>query len=92
MAEMDMWVELIEETRLALATLREEDLEVLAMRAEMAFDERLPATNSWSADDETLRRLTAEHRMLRDLLEMTAGNLAVLRRLQNMEANLQWER
>jgi len=33
-----------------------------------------------------------EHRMLGELLEVTAGNLAVLRRMQNRGTNLQWER
>ena len=79
MAETDVWVEMIEETRQALAELREEDLESLALRAERAFEiaedagqSRGPREAMQSGDPvnagirsaESLRELAARHRML----------------------------
>ena len=104
---MDIWMELIDETREALATLREEELEALALRAEKEFElaedahefdrttERLSGgytVNGGIRSDESLRELAVNHRMLRDVLEATAGNLAVLQRMRDREPNSRWER
>jgi hypothetical protein len=107
MAETDVWVEMIEETRQALAELREEDLESLALRAERAFEiaedagqSRGPREAMQSGDPvnagirsaESLHELAARHRMLGEVLEATAGNIAVLRRLRDGETHPRWGR
>ena len=71
--EIEAWLGLIEETRDALATLRADDLQLLAERAEAmenAMSSQLPAS----------RALRVAGRSLGDLLEETDRNLAVLRR------------
>jgi hypothetical protein len=104
---MDLWIELIEETREALATLRVEELEALALRAEREFEladdarefertrERSQggrAATGAVRGGESLRKLAASHRMLREVLEATAGNLSVLQRMRNGGTNSRWER
>jgi hypothetical protein len=92
MVKTDMWVELIDETRDALATLRVEELEALAMRAEREFELAEDAGVAAIRSEESLRELATNHRMLREVLEATAGNLAVLQRMRNGEANSRWVR
>jgi hypothetical protein len=107
MAETDVWVEMIEETRQALAELREEDLEALALRAERAFEIAEDAghfrglgevaqsgdpVNAGIRSTESLRELAASHRMLGEVLDATASNIAVLRRLRDGETHPRWGR
>jgi hypothetical protein len=80
------WSGLLEQTRQALATLRAEDLEELAARADCML--------SATVDDDSIRQripgpqaqefvdLARHHRLLGDLLLATDRNLAVLRRLR----------
>jgi hypothetical protein len=80
------WNGLLEQTREALATLRAEDLEELAARA----DCMLSATvgNDWirqripSPQAQELADLTRQQRLLGKLLLATDRNLAVLRRMR----------
>jgi hypothetical protein len=109
MARTDAWSGLLEETRRALSTLRAEDLEELARRAQTMFQEAEgqqsrqqgpPLTppgispRGLSADEWT--KLSAEHRLLGDLLQATEKNLRVLRRLRDRarsgEGNTPWVR
>jgi hypothetical protein len=80
MAETDAWRELIEETRQGLATLRAEDLEALAARAQAIFE----AGNGRGPLLQGMERakLAKQHRLLGELLLATEGNLEVLRRLR----------
>jgi hypothetical protein len=76
----DVWEELLTAAREALATLRTQDLEELAVCAENmlrdAAQEGLPALRG--AEIASLR---SEHGLLGDLLVATDGNLQVLRRV-----------
>jgi hypothetical protein len=74
------WEELLTAASEALATLRAQDLEELAVRAEHKLRDATPENLS------ALRRagvanLKSEHRLLGDLLVATDGNLQVLRRV-----------
>jgi hypothetical protein len=75
------WVALMQETREALAHLRTDELEALALRAHEALD--ATANNIPRGDD--LRELAAKHRVLGDVLQATERNLNVLRRLRGQE-------
>ena len=104
MAKSDSWSGLVEETRKALATLRAEDLDELAQRAQTMFNQaEAPATSHSGLlqtrpqiSDEDRVRLNAEHRLLGDLLQATEKNLKVLRRLHDRaisgEVDTQWAR
>ena len=79
MAETGSWSGLIEETRHALATLRADDLEALAARAQAmseAAGGRGPVLHGVER-----AKAARQHRLLGDLLQATEGNLEVLRRL-----------
>jgi hypothetical protein len=85
MAGKDSWSGLLEETRQALATLRAEDLEELAARAERMFD-AAAGLESRRRQGPGIRgveraKVAREHRLLGDLLLATDKNLQVLRRL-----------
>lgn len=80
---MNEWSALLEETRQALATLRAEDLEELAARAECMLSatlgddwirQRIPAPRR-----QELLDVTRQHRLLADLLRASGSSLAVLR-------------
>ena len=78
---------LLAETRAALASLRADQLEELAARADAILSAGSPSVPNPAA----LR----EHRLLGDLLEATGENLRVLRRLRNLasaEGSSRWER
>ncbi len=77
----DAWLEVLGETREALAALSPASLEALAERASA-----MPAPPP--AD---LRRIAAEHRVLGLLLEATAANLSVLERIRE-RAGSPWDR
>jgi hypothetical protein len=79
MAERNAWIGFVEETREALANLRTDELEVLALRAQAALE----ATSVPRGAD--LRELAARHRVLGDVLQATASNLNVLRRLRGQD-------
>ncbi len=77
------WGELLAQTRQALATLRAEDLEELAARADCMLSatvghdwirQRIPIPQ-----EQELLDLTRQNRLLGDLLHATDRNLAVLR-------------
>jgi hypothetical protein len=70
----EAWEELLAATRQALSTLRAEELEELASRAEKMLEETAPTTTAQAG-------LKAEQRLLGDLLSATDRNLQVLRRL-----------
>jgi hypothetical protein len=76
------WCGLLEETRQALSTLRAEDLEELAGRAERAFDtnSRLAPQGAAELGPADRANLTRERRLLGDLILATDRNRAVLRR------------
>jgi hypothetical protein len=83
------WSGLLAQTRQALATLRAEDLEDLAARADCMLNatvgddwirQRIPRPQAAE-----LRDLTRQNRLLGDLLVATDKNLAVLRRLRGGE-------
>jgi hypothetical protein len=84
-AGKDSWSGLLEETRQALATLRAEDLEELAARAERMYDAagglapRRRQRPRIGGDERA--KVAREHRLLGDLLLATDKNLQVLRRL-----------
>jgi len=80
----DALASLIDETRRGLATLRADDLEELAQRAEQLSVSALRGMD--------LRELAAQHRVLGELLEATAGNLQVLRRMRGESAESRWGR
>jgi hypothetical protein len=119
MARTDAWSGLLEETRRALSTLRAEDLEELARRAQTMFQQAeekqarqqgpplsspgiSPPGNSTSGvsprgiSPDEWAKLSAEHRLLGDLLQATEKNLRVLRRLRDRsrsgEGNTPWVR
>ena len=86
---------LIEETRQALATLSADDLEELAVRAQLMLDGIDGPTRARTPRDEEIRRAAAGHRAIGDLLCATASNMAVLRRLRDrrsQEMNPPWAR
>jgi hypothetical protein len=103
-AEAGDWSGLLAQTRQALATLRAEDLEELAARA----DCMLSATvgDDWirqriaKPQAQELLDLRRQNRLLGDLLVATDRNLAVLRRLRGSDcegtgagkAELRWVR
>jgi hypothetical protein len=79
------WNGLLEQTRQALATLRADDLEELAARADCMLSatvgddwirQRIPRPQAQELDG-----LSRQQRLLGDLLLATVWNLAVLRRL-----------
>ncbi len=79
MTEANAWIGLVEETREALAHLRTDELEALALRANAALEATaVPRGDDW-------RELAARHRVLGDVLQATANNLNVLRRLRGQE-------
>jgi hypothetical protein len=88
MAERNTWIGFVEETREALANLQTDELEALAERAQTA----LAATAVLCGTD--LRELAARHRVLGDVLQATASNLNVLRRLggQEPDGSSRWVR
>ena len=96
------WGALIEETRLALSTLRAQDLDELTARAHCmlaatvgqdSIRQRMP----WPRQRELLE-MTRQRRLLSDLLIATGKNLDVLRRMRGHdcvrpgEANARWVR
>ena len=96
------WSRLLQETRLALTTLRAQDLDDLTARAESmsvatvgqdSIRQRIP-----NPGPRELLGVTREHRLLSDLLVATDRNLNVLRRLRGYsrtpagEANSRWVR
>lgn len=90
----DQWRGLLEETRLALAALRVDDLEQLAARAERlaGLSGRRVATGQPEVE--------REHRLLHELLLVTHSNISVFLnkccnrrgRESGVEGNLRWER
>jgi hypothetical protein len=90
-------VGLLDQTRHALAYLRVDQLEALAARAERVFaagaNPGNPTLNPGRPIlDGDLRTVAAGHRVLGELLEATARNIAVLRRLRGEEVNARWGR
>jgi hypothetical protein len=75
------WIALMQDTREALAHLRIDELEALAMRAHAALD----ATTKSIPRGDDLRELAARHRVLGEVLQVTERNLNVLRRLRGDE-------
>ena len=86
MADGNAWIGLLDETREALAHLRAEELEALALRAQKALD----ASSGSVANSGDLRELAARHRILGDVLRETERNILVLRRLRAREAEDLW--
>jgi hypothetical protein len=77
---------LLAETRAALAHLRADELEALALRAEEML-------RSCSTLHERSAVSVREHRLLGDLLNATGVNLRVLRRTRaNADGSMQWAR
>ena len=77
---------LLAETRAALAHLRADELEILALRAE----EMLRICSSLNPPSADILR---EHCLLRNLLSATGENLSVLRRTHaSAEGNTPWVR
>lgn len=100
----NQWGELLNETRLSLATLRAEDLTELAARAECMLsatigDDSIRQRLPWPHGQELLE-LSRECRLLSNLLAATTRNLEVLRRIPGRgldctragEANSRWVR
>jgi hypothetical protein len=93
-SEMDQWCGLIEETRRALATLRADDLERLAARAE-----RIAEVNGRLGRPERLL-VARQSRLLHEQLLATCRNINILvmrnrgrhGRGDGTEGNLPWER
>jgi hypothetical protein len=96
MARTDAWSGLLEETRRALSTLRAEDLEELARRAQTMFQQAEtqqtcqpgsplspPGNSPKGISAAEWAKLSVEHRLLGDLLQATEKNLKVLRRLRD---------
>jgi hypothetical protein len=85
-AKVTAWCGLLAETRLALSTLRQDDLEKLAARAEKMVE----ATTGHDADplvnlefgQGERSRVTKEYRLLGSLLAATGKNLEILQRLR----------
>jgi len=98
----NQWSLLLDEARSALSTLRVEDLDELAARAECM----LSATLDHDSIRQRLPRLverelldvSRRHRLLADLLVATKGNLEVVHRLRGYDragagrANSRWVR
>jgi len=80
----DALASLIDETRRGLATLRADELEELVQRAQQIS---VPALRG-----NDLRELAARHRVLGELLDATADNLQVLRRMRGESAESRWGR
>ncbi len=80
----DVLVGLIDEARKGLATLRADELEELAERAQQLGRAALRGMD--------LREIVAQHRVLGEVLDATAGNLRVLRRLRGESAESRWGR
>jgi hypothetical protein len=86
---------LLAQTRAALAHLRADELEALALRAEQMLESTASAT---AASDSTLfltSPIHRERRLLADLLAATDQNLRILRRLHGgpaAEGNSRWAR
>ena len=79
-------VGLLAETRAALAYLRADELEALALRAEAIL------ANSRGLNPASME-LRREHRLLSDLLAATSENLRVLRRVRgDGEGKSRWAR
>lgn len=98
------WSELLDETRLSLATLSAEHLKELVARAECMLcatvdDDLIRQRMPWPRGQELLE-LSRGSRMLSDLLAATERNLEVLRRISRHrpgrtlagEANSRWAR
>jgi hypothetical protein len=84
------WSGLLESTRLALSTLRLDDLEKLAARAEQMLDAMTERDSMRAAgprlDPGDRRKVLGEHRLLGSLLAATDRNLDLLRRLHGSPA------
>jgi hypothetical protein len=80
MAEADAWCGLIAEARHALAMLRAEDLEALAIRAQTMIEAAGGHGPEFREKERT--KVVRQHRLLGDLLHATRQNLEVLRRLR----------
>jgi hypothetical protein len=80
------WVQLLDASRDALAGLRLDQLEILAARAQEAL------LNCEPLGDKDLQTVATGQRMLGELLESTAGNLSLLRRLRGEEISPRWGR
>ncbi|HEX9198065.1 MAG TPA: hypothetical protein VF865_00785 [Acidobacteriaceae bacterium] len=99
---MTEWEGLIEEARMALSTLRAGDLEGLAVRAEamLAVAVNPQRKTKQPLPEAKLASLTAEHRLLGNLLLATGRNLDVLRLVRGYprdstrtgEVNSRWVR
>lgn len=87
-------VKLLSETRAALAHLRSEELEALALRAEtMLAKYEGPSTRAARAHGMMASELAREQMLLGDLLAATSENLRVLRRVSSGgEGNSRWVR
>jgi hypothetical protein len=90
-AEAGDWGGLLAQTRRALATLRAEDLEELAARADCMLSATVGP--DWirqvpRPEAQELLGLTRQNRLLGDLLNATGKNLAVLRRLRGAECGV----
>ena len=97
MAGTDAWAGLLTETRQALATLRAQDLELLAARAERMLTAAGAGQRPTGRPEDrpaNMIQVAAEHRLLGDLLLATGRNLEVLRRLRDRmqagEGNSRW--
>jgi hypothetical protein len=82
------WSGLLESTRLALSTLRLEDLEKLAARAERILETTaVPGPSAkLSLTPSQRRKVLDQQHLLESLLVATDRNLAVLRRLRGASA------
>ncbi len=87
------WIRLLEETHLALAHLRSEDLEELCVRAECMLHatagEALVRQPLPAPDEGGGRDVSREQRLLGDLLLATRTNLEILQRTSG-QAGLRW--
>ena len=86
MAEENAYIRLLDETREALAYLRADELEALALRARHMLDSA-PDGAPPACD---LRQLAAKHRILGDVLKETERNIMVLRRLRARNGEGSW--
>ena len=88
-------VDLLAATREALATLRADELEALAARAEAMLERSRTAGAGGALPERVRAGAAAEHRRLGDLLMASDRNLQVLRRLYRRDAGgetLRWVR
>jgi hypothetical protein len=90
-AEAYRWETLLEQARAALSSLRADELDQLALRAE-SMAVRTRASGPELQPDQQLYRadaanLAEAHRMLGDLLLATSKNLEVLRRLRRRRSH-----